>query len=413
MEHEAPSTDRSPFTRLEAVRDADCDALVDLFLGEADPVNRFVPPERPHRTGSRLDLVIANHLDQPDETFEQFCQSAAEVSPQKLGCVRHAGAGWVAWVHGRRLAFGERRATISTAVADVARRCERVVVLLPKQDEVGRLVAGLNGLSDPPDNIIVLSTTREPDVVASYRQVKSIAALADQQLSLVQVHVVGDSAEACESACRRLSETSERFLEFSLPTCIHVFADEATESESGSPGGPDLLDAPEVEDPVRAFMQEAFNEIEAPETGKTQDMVTQATAACEAFANNVAAEAGTDLLSVFPGFEPLDLPGFDCDRVQLAIDGSGHVHAFAGCLGAPLTAEAERGLARAGAFVARHAPLLAALDTRLGAGNLVSHLVSDRYSDLAPLIGGPIRLHLAVRVDVAGRTHWGVSDLAH
>lgn len=414
MEHEAPSTERSPFTRLEAVREADCDALVDLFLGEAEPVNRFAAPERERRTGSRLDLIIANHLDEPDETFDRFCQSVAEASAEKLGCVRHAGAGWVAWVHGRRLALGERRATISTAVADVARRCERVVVLLPRQDEIGRLVAGLNGLSDPPDNIIVLSTSREPDVVATYRQVKSIAALADRQLSLVQACIIGDDRDECESAGSRLTETSERFLEFALPTQVHVLAVREVEGESGPAAAADPLDAPEVDVPVREFMHDAFDALDVPERAAREapgGLATETAAETATTADGKSA-VEPDLLSVFPGMERLDLPGFDCESVRLAMDAGGQVHAFAGGLGGPIGPEGERGLARAEAFLARHAPLLAGFDARLAGGQLVPHLVSDRYADLAPLIGGTIRLHLAVRVEVAGRSHWGVSELA-
>lgn len=404
MEHEAPSTERSPFSRIEAVRETDCDELVDLFLGEAKPVSRFGSADD-SVIDSRLDLIVASHLDDADVAFEQFCESISSDSRDSLGCVRHAGAGWVAWVHGRRLMLGERRASISTAVADVARRCERVLVLLPRQDEVGRLIAGLEGLSDPPDSIIILSTIREPDVVASYRQAKSIAALAPRQLPSVRFAIISDDAEFADAALTRLRDTSDRFLGVSIPGRLHIqennepaTAEPGTTPQDGPTASPDPVDDPAIADAVADFIEQAY---EAPEPAESPRMETPA-------------QATLDLLSRFPGLEPIRLSCPGAESVVFGVDASGVLNAVVGGIGTKTTSEPERCLALAEAFVARHAPLLAAVDARLSPGKpvLATHFVSDRYAALAPLIGGRIHLHLAVGVEVQGVTHWGITELA-
>lgn len=422
MEHEIQGVDRSAFSRLESVREADCDALVDLFLGDAAPVHRHDPdeggPGGPGGPGgSRLELVVAAHLDEPDHAFEQFCTSVGARAGESLGCVRHAGAGWVAWVHGRRVTLGERRASIATAVSDVARRCRRVVVLLPRQDEIGRLVAGLEGLSDPPDAIIVLSTTREPDVVASYRQIKSIAALSPRQLHLVEVCMIADDRAAAQAALTRLRDTSDRFLGEAVHGSIHTplqVADPAPEAPSCDP-----LESPDNDMTRNGSAGESHGPAareSAPTVEQNPCPAPQATAtpaAAESAPNPSPTMTERDLLAMLPGVEPVGLRCPEAPGVSFGVDRQGRLHALGGGVDGACTPDAERALLLAEAFVARHAVMLCAVDHRLGDRPEVHlHLLSDRYAVLAPLIGGRVRLHLAVAVAVGGQRHWGASELA-
>ncbi|KAA0214275.1 MAG: hypothetical protein DYG94_07850 [Leptolyngbya sp. PLA3] len=410
MEHEIKGIERSAFSRLEAVREADCDALVDLFLGDAQPVRR-VDPDLGGPTdqgGSRLELVVAAHLDEPESAFEQFCTSIASRAGQSLGCVRHAGAGWVAWVHGRRLALGDRCASIATAVSDVARRCPRVVVLLPRQDEVGRLVAGLDGLSDPPDAIVVLSTTRESDVVASYRQIKSIAALSPRRLHLVEIGMIADDEVAAQSALTRLRDTSDRFLGEAVSGTIHL------PPQVGRPATPapasDLPDAPDHSMLRNGLSGE--NHRESSNQASPREDVKPAPVAVAAPAPD-ARPSGRDLLAMLPGVEPVGLRCPEAPGVAFGVDRQGRLHAVSGGVDGACSPDMERSLMLAEAFVARHAVVLCAVDHRLGNQPEVHlHLVSDRYGVLAPLIGGHVHLHLAIGVDVAGQRHWGASELS-
>lgn len=418
MEQEIKGVDRSAFSRLESVREADCDALVDLFLGEAEPVRRLDPDiGGPHDPGgSRLELVVAAHLDEPDPAFEQFCTSVGSLPGETLGCVRHAGAGWVAWVHGRRVSLGERRASISTAVSDVARRCRRVVVLLPRQDEIGRLVAGLEGLSDPPDAIIVLSTTRESDVVASYRQIKSIAALSASQLRLVQIGMIADDESAGDAALTRLRDTTERFLGEPVYGRIHMPI--LTPDHEPEAPGDDPLDTPANGIPRNGKPGEPSGETSPEPTPRVQAIpaptTTEPVAAVEtAPVPVVAALTERDLLAMLPGVEPVGLRCAEAPRVAFGVDRSGRLHAVGGGVEGACTPDVERALMLAEAFVARHAVMLCAVDHRLSDQPGVDlHLVSDRYAVLAPLIGGRVHLHLAVAVDVGAQRHWGASELA-
>ncbi|GAB4385603.1 MAG: hypothetical protein Kow0022_12130 [Phycisphaerales bacterium] len=407
MEHEAPSTERSPFSRIEAVRESDCDELVDLFLGETRPM-RHQDSDSDTWTDSRLDLVVAAHLDDPDAAFEQFCESIAGQTRDALGCVRHAGVGWVAWVHGRRVALGEHRASISTAVADVSRRCPRVLIVLPRQDEIGRLIAGLDGLADPPDSIIILCTTREPDVVASYRQAKSIAALAPAELERVRFAVVGDDAEQAQSALTRLTDTADRFLHTFIGGSCHV-----SKGPGSTRGHTDLNDA-------AADLLATPESRDATPGGDDGAVEHRADAAETPAVEPVAAET-----------DPLDrlvrqLPGLDRVRVRvdgagpvaIAVDASGQLHAVVGVFEHADWAEVhhpqpERALTLAEAFIGRHRTVLGGLDHRLESAppTLIPHVIADRFSTLSPLIGGRTRLHLAVAVQVGQSTHWGVSEL--
>lgn len=407
MEHEAPSTERSPFSRIEAVRESDCDELVDLFLGEARPI-RHQDSDSDTLTDSRMDLVVSAHLDDPDAALEQFCDSIAGQTRDALGCVRHAGAGWVAWVHGRRLTLGERRTSISTAVADVSRRCPRVLIVLPRQDEVGRLIAGLDGLTDPPDSIIILCTTREPDVVASYRQAKSIAALAPSELERVRFAVVGDHAEQAQSVLTRLTDTADRFLHTFIGGSCHV----AKGSDSAS-AHPELNDAaidrsatPDLRDVRPTGRNEAIEQRpDVTEPPAVEPMVAEP-------------DPLDRLVRQLPGLDRVRVRVDGAGPVAIALDASGQLHAVVGVFEHTDWAEVhhpqpERALALAEAFIGRHRAVLGGIDHRLESAppTLIAHVIADRFSALAPLIGGRTHLHLAVAVEVGQITHWGVSEL--
>lgn len=420
MEHEIKGVERSAFSRLESVREADCDALVDLFLGEAEPVRRLEPDDGgpTDSGGSRLELVVAAHLDEPDLAFEQFCTSVGSRGGQTLGCVRHAGAGWVAWVHGRRVTLGERRASIATAVSDVARHCRRVVVLLPRQDEIGRLVAGLEGLSDPPDAIIVLSTARESDVVASYRQIKSIAALSPRQLHLIEIGMIADDEAAAEAALTRLRDTSDRFLGEAVRGSIHM-PPQSVESEPQAPALDPLESSDDRIMPRNGLASEKRGEA-GPEPTPFEHLHPALTAippvaapATEPAPGSSSEWTGRDLFTLLPGVEPVGLRCPEAPDVHFGVDRLGRLHAVIGGVDGASPPDVERALMRAEAFVARHAVMLSAVDHRLGDRPEVHlNLVSNRYAVLAPLIGGRVHLHLAIGIDVGGQRHWGASELA-
>lgn len=402
MEHKTSSTERSPFARLESVCKADVDLLADMFLDAPSVDERRESDDV--AIGSRLDIVLAEHLSDASEAVEQFCAFCSSDAQHPVGCVQHVDTGgWSAWIHGQQIRLGQQRATIRTAVSDVARRCERVLVLLPRQDEIGRLIAGLEGLTDPPDSIIILSTTSDSDVVASYRQAKSIAAFAPAQLSRLIFAVVGDDDDAARSVLTRLQDTADRFLHAPIRgMCCISHQPEPAEVSTHGP-----ID-PTIEPPLQSRLN-GVESHEADEPGSDPTL------------EPVVDEDPLDrLVLLVPHVERVRLTCPDSGPVAFGIDGKGRLHAIAGAFEHADWSDVhnthpERALVLAEAYLARHIPVLGLIDRRLeavSACDVQLHLVSDRYPALAALLGGRLRLHLAVPVSVDERTHWGASELA-
>ncbi len=416
MDTNTPGTEYNALSRLGTVDSGDCDDLADVFLG-ASPNEKPQEPQEPESdpldqgwaesdaaTEPRvLQLVVGSHLNNADDLFTRLCESQSVDPDRAIGCIQYGPAGWSARLIGRAHRFNGHRASVAHAINQVSAVSDRVNVLLPPHHEIGELIEGLDNLADPPDAIIVLTTAIESDVVAAYRQLKSIASFCPDQLARCEVVMVAHPDEEAHAALDRLLDTATRFLD--APVVGEIVA----ASDSGRAS---VAEEPEPED-------EVIHESEATDTPEPQTcepMPEPTPVPAPAFADSHDDIENTLLASLTRGMELLDLRCPDAPRVVLAVDQVGLVHAFASLLEADgLEPESNplEALARARAFVARHMPMLAPLDPRVraDAGAPQAHLVSDHFAQLEPCLGTDLRLHLAVPVRVAGQTIWGVSEL--
>jgi len=434
MESNGSSTEYSTISRLGEVDPEECDALADVFLGT--PVSDPTPDEEAgdeHEVGSRprvLQLVVGSHLTHSDALFSRFCQFESVNPDRAIGCINHVGAGWSARLIGRGHRFNGRRATVAHAIGQVSATADHVNILLPPYREVGQLIDGLDGLSDPPDRIIVLSTADESDVVAAYRQIKSIAAFCREQIERTTVALIDEPGPAAEAALGRLMDTAARFLDARITGLVvpedasdwapATDADQPNDAQRAEPeDGPATApqaatpDAPSERHPEPKTAPQSTPELTMP-ARREEPVSTQP----RSFRTDdpLEAEPRSLLDTLTWDMQRLAFRCPEAAQVVYAVDADGRVHAIAaasaiGDLDAqpdPLTA-----LSRARAFITRHMPVLAPLhgNIRSDAGPPVAHLVSARFADLAPWTESDIRLHLAVPVQTAGRTVWGVSEL--
>jgi hypothetical protein len=399
METNGSGTEYNTMSRLGEVDPDECDALADVFLGVApgrrsdEDLDADEPAPRPRV----LQLVIGSHLADADALFARLCRSESVDPDRAVGCIHHVGPGWSARLIGCGHRFNGRRATVAHAMNQVSAAADRVNILLPPHREVGQLIDGLDGLADPPDSVVVLATADESEVVAAYRQIKSIAAFGRAQLERTRVVLVDEPGPEAEAALRRLTDTATRFLDAPIPGVV------LPRDEQPEPLEPPAVDASGA-DPLDAEPSEPADKPE-PEP--------DARAATD---GDAAPEDESLLATIAPGLTVLKFRCPEAPGVVLAVDEAGLVHAIAatGPLGDldgqpdPLTA-----LTRARAFVARHMPVLEPLDPRIrsAAGAPVAHLVSDRFGALEPCLRTDLRLHLVVPVRAGGRTVWGVREL--
>jgi hypothetical protein len=426
MDTNGSGTDFSALSRLGAVDSGACDDLADVFLGstpsresvepESDPIESDWAQAVETSQTRVLQLVVGAHLNDADDLFLRLCESQSVDPERAVGCIHYGASGWSARLIGSTHRFNGDRVSVSQAISQVSAVSDRVNVLLPSHNEVGELIEGLDDLADPPDAIIVLTTEVESDVVAAYRQLKSIASFCPAQLARTEVVMVATQGEEAQAAMARLLDTATRFLDASIagriiPESGSKYTPEIEESVTE----PDVIGPEEVEPEV----------VDQPEPIDSPEPISK-TAATEseptpvpppAFADPHDDDEHTLLACLTLGMEILDLRCPDAPRVLLAADASGRIHAFASMIEAeglepepsPLAA-----LTQARAFITRHMPMLAPLEPRVqaGAGLPLTHLVSDHFAHLEPCLGTEIHLHLAVPVRVAGRTIWGVSELS-
>lgn len=409
MESNGSSTEYSTISRLGEVDPEECDALADVFLGQQPAPTAEDEGGHEHDSGAKprvLQLVVGSHLTHAEALFSRFCQFESVNPDRAIGCINHVGAGWAARLIGRGHRFNGRRATVAHAVSQVSATADRVNILLPPYREVGQLIDGLDGLSDPPDRIIILSTADESDVVAAYRQIKSIATFCREQINRTSVVLVDEPGEASDAALRRLVETASRFLDARIEGLV-VPEDVSDWSPAPLAAAPEsiaetVLEPEMTEHPIERPSTTARAQAPAPAAQRSADPL-------EAEQRSLLATLTWDMTVL--GFRCPNAP-----KVVYALDADGRIHAIASVTAiGDLEAQPDpiASLTRARAFITRHMPVLAPLDRRIrpDAGNPVAHLVSDRFAELAPCAETDIRLHLAVPVQTAGRTIWGVSEL--
>ncbi len=415
MDTNGSGTDYNALSRLGTVDSGDCDDLADVFLGpspaedatdpKSDPLDEGWA-QTPAATEPRvLQLVVGSHLKNADDLFARLCESQSVDPDRAIGCIQYGPAGWSARLIGRTHRFNGHRASVAHAINQVSAVSDRVNVLLPPHHEIGELIEGLDNLADPPDAIIVLTTAIESDVVAAYRQLKSIASFCPDQLARCEVVMIAEPDEEATAALDRLLGTAARFLE--APVVGQIIA----ASDPGQTSAP----APDVPEPRQEVIAES-EATAAPDVETSEPMPEPTPVPAPTFADSHDDAETTLLASLTRDMELLDLRCPDAPRVVLAVDQVGRIHAFASMIEAQgLETESSplEALARARAFVARHMPMLAPLDPRVRAeaGTPQTHLVSDHFAQLEPCLGTDIRLHLAVPVRVAGQTIWGVSEL--
>lgn len=439
MDTNGYDTEFSALSRLGDVDPDECDDLADVFLGSSS--------SSPHAREEHCDdleddapeavfeprvlqLVIAAHLAEAGTEFEAFCHSESINPTRSVGCVRNIGTGWAASLIGRGHHFNGRRATVAHAVSQVSESADLVNVLLPAHHEVGVLVEGLDDLRDPPDAIIILTSAVESDIVATYRQLKSIAAFSPNQLDRTKIVMLTDEPAAGKAPLSRLIETAARFLDARIPGQIIPRSAESNPPLSESNPPMPMQDSP-------SSRSVALRPTEAP--SEPMDTHTQADPALQATEPHVesvtlqtepvspapepmptidpkTASASSLLCTLTRNMTVLKVRCPSTPQVVLAVDARGQLHAFAATdtiddLGDetdPVSA-----LIRARAFISRHMPVLAVLDEHIDehAPPAVGHLVSERFAALEPCLGTEIRLHLVVPVQTSGRRIWAVSEL--
>lgn len=406
MDTNASGTEYNTMSRLGEVDPDECDALADIFLGVAPRQTTSEGPED-HEPAARprvLQLVIGSHLADAEALFTRLCQAESVDPDRAVGCINHVGAGWSARLIGRGHRFNGRRATVAHAMNQVSAAADRVNILLPPHREVGQLIDGLDELTDPPDGVVVLATADESEVVAAYRQIKSIAAFSRAQLAHTSVVLIAEPGDDADAALRRLLDTSARFLDAPIRGSIlplHAAEPERAGTETESDAAPRDLpvdDGPSDPAPLADAMCEAKPETQTTPPPERSDIDSL-------------------LATLTRGMTILNFRCPEAPQVVLAVDDAGRVHAIAATDPAgdlEEQPEALTALTRARAFIARHMPVLEPLDSRIraAAGAPVAHLVSERFALLEPCLRTDLRLHLAVQVRSGERTMWGVRELS-
>jgi hypothetical protein len=406
MEHTPTNLDRTMMKRFETPRDEECDALADMFLGAAPSAEgRGGNVSRPTVTPD-LELVVAHHLEGGSARFAAHCRNLARRHACTVGLVRHAGAGWTAELLDSNDVSPGRRATVGKAIAHIAAHAEHVCVLLPAHDEIGSLVAGLAEHSEPAEAITVLSTSSEGDVVAAYRQIKSIALLGAGLASRVALVVMGADREKCAAAAERIVQTARRFLSLDLRSTVHVEEEPMYTEHPFDPHDPALV-SPDAYAPVA-------EPVATPATHTDPAAYAPVTPREPQPAGPKPGERGLEALVGVGAALGIRCP--NAPEVVIAVDGLGHLHVIAATFGGPgwaATAEPTLALTLARAFAARHRGVLAAVDARVKADGPApaAHLVVDRFADAAPILESGLRLHLATIIEVNGSRCFGAAPL--
>lgn len=424
MESNGSSTDYHTISRLGEVDPEECDALADVFLGAPSTEDPSIDEDdsydaQPAVRPRVLQLVVGSHLTHPEALFSRFCQFESVNPDRAVGCISHVGAGWSARLIGAGHRFNGCRATVAHALSQVSATADRVNILLPPYREVGQLIDGLDGLSDPPDRIIILATADESDVVAAYRQIKSIAAFSRERIERTSVVLIDELGETADAALGRLLDTAARFLDAQIQGAVipEDASDWTPAAETEASIDDDAFDdQPPEPEPPQAPAQAEIEAMPQPAPQPAASDDHQPAPVAARTADPLEADSRSLLATMTCGMTILGFRCPDAPQVVYAIDDAGRIHAIAstadtGDLAAqpdPLTA-----LTRARAFICRHMPVLGPLDGRIrpDAGTPVAHLVSERFADLGPCLDADIRLHLAVPVQTGGRTIWGVSEL--
>ncbi len=455
MEPNGFDTEFSALSRLGDVDPEECDALADVFLGEPtkkvfeiDPMESDLADDSSpgSTTPPRiLQLVVCSHLADAEDYFETFCHAASVEPIRSIGCVKHAGTGWSAQLIGRGHRFNSRRASVAAAMRQVADAADEVNVSLPPHHEIGLLIDGLEGLNDPPDAIVVLTTPVESDVVAAYRQIKSIATFSPDMLERVRVALIADDEQQAHQPLGRLVETAARFLQVQLDSQVIVPPHRTNDSEDDMAHLTDQDDAIETHNQLPSEARRALNpefqpslpndalieddhakqnearpQVETVTSAAPEDLQPQPQPQSNEPAKNTSCAVeppSRSLCSVLTSdMAILQVRCPEAPHVVLAVDAAGRMHAFASVHTTDdMQAQPEplAALTRARAFAARHLPVLVTLDERIrsDAGTPVGHLVSDRFAALEPCLNADLHLHLVVPVKTNSQTVWGVSEL--
>lgn len=407
MEHNPTHLNRALLNRFEIPRDAECDALADLFLGSASPAT---PP--PAANTNTLELVVALHLTDGRERFAAHCRRQAAINQLPIGCVEHVGAGWAADLVGPGSTPSRgRRATVGKAIAHIAAHAARVCVLLPAHDEVGSLIAGLSDLTQPADQITVLCSTDEGEIVASYRQIKSIAILCPKHISRLTLAVMGKDPERCRSTIDRIERTARQFLSLELRCTVLVEEEPVYTEQHFDPHDPAQVSidayAPVTPPPHQPAAPPIAPHVPAPAPAP----------APYHNAYNRGAPTDRGLEALVGAVTALAVRCPSAPEVTIAVDAEGRLHVIAATFAGPgwnPSTDPVAALTLARAFAARHRGVLSALDPRVTptAGAPEAHLVVNHFADAAPILESGLRLHLATIIEVDGLRRFGASPLA-
>lgn len=345
----------------------------------------------PNRPRAEIEVVACSHLPtSPGPWLEQYAASVADATDRPVALVSSEDGDLRIDVIGADAPSASALEDAADAVEAVAR--VRPLWVIRGDDTDASRLATHQGIA----RLTLLAGAGEPAVISAYRVIKSIAVERAERdratLPGLRVAVMGVDREEGERVARTLHETASTFLDedIELAGCIERIAPTSArrvyEGQDGATttqlvamilaANVDLPDAPPR--PRTRKPPAALSEGPEPNLAELCDLV------------------------------PLDITPPDDPDTLLAHDELGRIHVLVH--DAP-----EPGLMRvmaAQAWASLNATLIArAAELEPVDDEPVAHLFAPSAKPLMPLLGSPIRLHVAVPAPGAEGALWSCVDL--
>ncbi len=413
---------------VESPPSTDYDALADLFLGETDgrePPGATTPPSG----RSILTLISSNDLDEPFATAGERTQSGLTIEGLIIGHLPVLASAWVSqyaryvaeqigkWVGLVRIRSGHATIELvgppggqsppsATSATDLksalAHAAAQTAHWIIRVDELSEpRLSELQGV----DRLTLLSGADEAAVVASYRTLKLLSERASHSGEpTIGVAIVGAPKDRAKEAAERLARTVEVHLGRRLPltACIPQVG----------PGRILLIYRVDLSEPTDGVLPVIIEALRtgAEEARRQAEPHPPIPGAAAPTATEAPSPVAAGMLPVPPGTLSPHVPGLKAlparcpfaPGVELAIDGTGRVHALARLDGAD--GRVMERLLAASAWAGLHAEWIRLATGGSGAGgNATAHVFTEDPRSVRSLLDSDVRVHLLVRARAGDR----------